>query len=104
MVQFEEAPPPGSPEQLRAGTASAADSTGGALPDTDNVYGARASSAATETKKGDDATPAGGQVPPPPTVLVVLGRQYVPLLRALWEDRGSRLYRGSVPRTFAPST
>lgn len=38
-----------------------------------------------------------------PVVLVVMGRQYVPALRAMWRDDTSALYRGSVPRSFAES-
>ncbi|GAX83148.1 hypothetical protein CEUSTIGMA_g10574.t1 [Chlamydomonas eustigma] len=41
----------------------------------------------------------------PPVVLVLLGRQYAHVLRQLWLDKDSSLYKGrSVPRTFAPSS
>ena len=43
--------------------------------------------------------PARGQV-----VLLVVGRQYVHTIEALWADQQSALWRGDVPRDrFAPS-
>jgi hypothetical protein len=36
-------------------------------------------------------------------LLVVVGRQHVAAIRALWQDRGSELWRGEVTRSFAPS-
>lgn len=44
-----------------------------------------------------------GTSPTPPCILLLIGRQHVPRLVALWQDEGSLLYRGDVPRTFAPS-
>jgi len=40
---------------------------------------------------------------PPFKVAAVIGRQYVPMILRLWNDSNSDLWRGDVPRTFAPS-
>lgn len=58
--------------------------------------------------KGDAESRAAGQRDggtgeAAPVVLVVMGRHYVPALRAMWRDDTSALYRGSVPRSFADS-
>jgi hypothetical protein len=45
----------------------------------------------------------GGAAARRPTMLAVVGRQHALALRALWEDRGSRLWRDELPREFSPS-
>lgn len=46
------------------------------------------------------STPASSSTP---TLLVVVGRQHVAALQALWSDPASSLWRTQVPRSFAPS-
>jgi hypothetical protein len=39
----------------------------------------------------------------PKTIVALVGRQHAAALRALWEDRGSALWRDAMPREFSPS-
>jgi hypothetical protein len=64
-------------------------------------------SSGADTQQSSPTEPQGptADLIAPQVVLVMLGRQYAHVLRRLWQDKESALYKGrSVPRTFAPSS
>jgi predicted secreted protein len=67
-----------------------------ALPSRDPLAGQPTQAAAA-------AAAAGGDKVRPVTLVAVVGRQHVHALQQMWTDKGSRLWRERVPRTFAPS-